>query len=104
MYQYVWMLPQNWEKEFFGIVRQENPVVSKEECNSESSNPVLELPQSRIKSYWEAILALEDVQLFLGSHGHLQDTIQMGSIMDNLSATQIRNAKKNKTTLHGFII
>ena len=49
----------------------------------------------------EAILSLEDIQLFLESRGRLQDAMQVGNFMDNLSAVQIATAKQ--TTLHDFI-
>ena len=49
----------------------------------------------------EAILSLEDIQLFLESRGRLQDAMQVGNFMDNLSAVQIATA--NQTTLHDFI-
>ena len=48
----------------------------------------------------EAILSLEDIQLFLESRGRLQDAMQVGNFMDNLSAVQIATAKQ--TTLHDF--
>ena len=40
----------------------------------------------------EAILSLEDIQLFLESRGRLQDAMQVGNFMDNLSAVQIATA------------
>ena len=43
----------------------------------------------------------EDIQLFLESRGRLQDDMQVGNFMDNLSAVQIATAKQ--TTLHDFI-
>ena len=49
----------------------------------------------------KAILSLEDIQLFLESRGCLQDAMQVGNFMDNLSAVQIATAKQ--TTLHDFI-
>ena len=49
----------------------------------------------------EALLSLEDNQLFLESRGCLQDAMQVGNVMDNLSAVQIATAKQ--TTLHDFI-
>ena len=42
----------------------------------------------------EAILSLEDIQLFLESRGHLQDAMQVGNFMDNLSAVQIATANR----------
>ena len=49
----------------------------------------------------ETILSLEDIQLFLESRGRLQDAMQVGNFMDNVSAVQIATAKQ--TTLHDFI-
>ena len=50
------------------------------------------------QGYKEAILSLEDIQLFLESRVHLQDAMQVVNFMDNLSAVQIATAKQ--TTLH----
>ena len=49
----------------------------------------------------EAILLLEDIHFFLESRGCLQDAMQVGNFMDNLSAVQIATAKQ--TTLHDLI-
>ena len=69
-----------WEKEFFDNLGQEVQGEDQDE---------------------EAILSLEDIQLFLESRGHLQDAMQVGNFMDNLSAVQIATAKQ--TTFHAFI-
>ena len=42
----------------------------------------------------EAILSLEDIQLFLESRGRLQDAMQVGNFMDNLYAVQIATANR----------
>ena len=70
----------NWEDEFFDNLGQEDQGEEQDE---------------------EAILSLEDIQLFLESRGRLQDAMQVGNFMDNLSAIQIASAKQ--TTLHDFI-
>ena len=70
-----------WEEEFFDNLGQEDQGEEQDE---------------------EAILSLEDIQLFLESRGHLQDAMQVGNFMDNLSAVQIATAKQ--TTLHDFVI
>ena len=70
-----------WEEEFFDNLVQEDQGEDQDE---------------------EAILSLEDIQLFLESRGHLHDAMQVGKFMDNLSAVvQIATAKH--TTLHDFI-
>ena len=74
MSQRVWMLVQiyTWEEEFFDNLGQEDQGKEQDE---------------------EAILSLEDIQLFLESRGLLQDAaMQVGNFMDNLSAVQIATA------------
>ena len=64
--------PDTWEEEFFDNL-QENQGKEQDE---------------------EAILSLEDIQLFLESRGRLQDAMQVGNFMDNLSAVQIATANR----------
>ena len=40
---------------------------------------------------------LEDIQLFLESRGRLQDAMQVGNFMENLSAVQIATAKQHSS-------
>ena len=68
-----------WEEEFFDNLGQEDQ--GKEQDK-------------------EVILSLEDIQLFLESRGRLQDAMQVGNFMDNLSAVQIAMMI---STLQGFI-
>ena len=70
-----------WEEKFFDNLGQEDQGKEQDE---------------------EAILSLEDIQLFLESRGHLQDAMQVGNFMDNLFAVQIYSHCK-QTTLHDFI-
>ena len=54
----------------------------------------------------EAILSLEDIPLFLESRGRLQDAMQVGNLMDNLSSVQIATANRPLfmiSTLQSFI-
>ena len=46
----------------------------------------------------EAILSLEDIQLFLKSRGCLQDAMQVGNFMDNLSAVQDSHCKTDHSS------
>ena len=62
-----------WEEEFFDNLGQEDQGKEQDE---------------------EAILSLEDIQLFLESRGRLQDAMQVGNFMDNLSAVQIATANR----------
>ena len=54
-----------WEEEFFDYLGQEHQGEDQDE---------------------EGILSLKDIQLFLESRGSLQDAMQVGNFMDNLSA------------------
>ena len=62
-----------WEEEFFDNLGQEDQGKEQDE---------------------ETILSLEDIQLFLESRGRLQDAMQVGNFMDNLSAVQIATANR----------
>ena len=64
-----------WEEEFFDNLGQEDQGEDQDEEDSdnEQPSPEFEPPQSKIKSYKEAILSLEDIQLFFESRGRLQD-------------------------------
>ena len=62
-----------WEEEFFDNLGQEDQGKEQDE---------------------EAILSLEDIQLFLESRGRVQDAMQVGNFMDNLSAVQIATANR----------
>ena len=62
-----------WEEEFFDNLGQEDQGKEQDE---------------------EAILSLEDIQLFLESQGRLQDAMQVGNFMDNLFAVQIATANR----------
>ena len=62
-----------WEEEFFDNLGKEDQGKEQDE---------------------EAKLSLEDIQLFLESRGHLQDAMQVGNFMDNLSAVQIATANR----------
>ena len=62
-----------WEEEFFDNLGQEDQGKEQDE---------------------EAILSLDDIQIFLESRGRLQDAMQVGNFMDNLSAVQIATANR----------
>ena len=48
----------------------------------------------KVKSKMKKQYCLEDIQLFLESRGRLQDAMQVGNFMDNLSAVQIATANR----------
>ena len=48
----------------------------------------------KVQSKMKKQLSLEDIKLFLESRGRLQDAMQVGNFMDNLSAVQIATANR----------
>ena len=88
-----------WEEKFFDNLGQEDQGEDEDEEDSDNEQPSPEFEPPQLKSYKEAIMSLEDIQLFLESQGCLQ--MQVVNFMDNLSAVQIATAKQ--TTLHDFI-
>ena len=78
----------------------DNEQSDNEQSDNEQS-PDLEPPQPKLKTYKEAIMSLEDVQLFLESRGRAEEAMQVGAFMDTLSVVQIATAQQ--TTLHDYI-
>ena len=49
----------------------------------------MQVPISKVKTYKETILALEDVQTFLESRGHLHDSSKIGIAVDSLASLHL---------------
>ena len=100
---------ETWEEDFFNHLGQDEDQDHEESDNEQSDNeqsdneqsPDLEPPQPKLKTYKEAIMSLEDVQLFLESRGRAEEAMQVGAFMDTLSVVQIATAQQ--TTLHDYI-
>ena len=45
-------------------------------------------PQSKLKTYKEAISSLEDIQLFLENQGHVEESMQLGKYCTNIHMKQ----------------
>ena len=85
---------ESWEEEFFVSLGRED---KDDDEDQESQEPP---PQSKLKTYKEAISSLEDVQLFLENQGHVEESMQLGTLVDKLT-TRISTMKQK--TLHEFI-
>ena len=72
-------LDATWEEEIFDNLGQEDQGKEQDE---------------------EAILSLEDIQLFLECRGRLQDAMQVGNFIDNVSAVQIATANRPSRNCH----
>ena len=52
-------------------------------------------PPLKVQSYRDTIQSLEDVQQFLGSRGHMQKALCIGSTIDSLTSLQLASTKQN---------
>ena len=59
-------------------------------------------PPMQVKTYQEAIRALEDAQQFLLSRGHMKEAMDIGCSVDSVVALQL-NTQKQSTLDHYFI-
>ena len=70
------------------------------EKNEDKEDDSVQLPISKVKTYKEVILVLEDVQMFLESQGHLHDSAKIGIAVDSLASLHL--ASMTRKTLHNF--
>ena len=61
-----------------------------------------ELPPPKITSYSEAIDSIENVQQFLGSRGHVQESLSFGSWIDTVASLNL-SRMNSQTSLRDFI-
>ena len=93
---------ESWEEEFFVSLGREDKDDDDDDEDQESEEPSQEPPpQSKLKTYKEAISSLEDVQLFLENQGHVEESMQLGTLVDKLTIARISTMKQK--TLHEFI-
>ena len=60
----------------------------------------VEPPPAKVKSFKEAILALEDVNQFLENRGYIQASSMVGSVIDEVAG--LKAASTKPTTIHDF--
>ena len=53
----------------------------------------VEPPSPKVKSFKEAVVALEDVSQFLESHGHIQAHSMLGSVIDKVAGLKARTSR-----------
>ncbi len=75
-------------------------VGGEEECDEDEEDDSEQLPISNVKTYKDAILALEDIKTFLESRGHLMESTKIGISVDSLASLQLAAMKQK--TLHDF--
>ena len=87
----------NWDETFFDQLGQnQDEVASRESDEEDDSDDQEELP--KLKSYKEAVLALEDVSKFLVFKGHGEEAIYIGQTIDRI--VNIKHQSRRQTTLH----
>ncbi len=86
-----------WEEDFMHQLLQED---RSEESDEGEEEDTAQLTVSRVKTYKDAIVALEDVQTFLDSRGHLEDSAKLGIALDSLATLHIASMKQK--TLYDF--
>ncbi len=86
-----------WEEDF---MHQLGQVGGEEECDEDEEDDSEQLPISNVKTYKDAILALEDIKTFLESRGHLMESTKIGISVDSLASLQLAAMKQK--TLHDF--
>ena len=60
----------------------------------------VEPPPAKVKSFKEAILALEDVNQFLENRGYIQSSSMVGSVIAEVAG--LKAASTKQTTIHDF--
>ena len=101
-FQCALMLLQNYGKKNFlsalaGKTKMTMMMMKIKKVKNQAKPP----PQSKLKTYKEAISSLEDVQLFLENQGHVEESMQLGTLVDKLTIARISTMKQK--TLHEFI-
>ena len=89
----------NWQSVFLDELTND-PEKEEGEEDSDDENSAEQEVLPCTKSYKEAIVALEDILLFLQQKGNTQEVMSLGSIID--SVCKCRNASTVQTTLDRF--
>ena len=76
---------ENWEANFLAELGLDNTCGNDRIDESDSETPGEELPP-KITSYSEAIDSIENVQQFLESRGHVQESLSFGSWIDTVAS------------------
>ena len=85
-----------WEEDFLGWLGQEESEPEEEDREEEEQQPV-----PKLKTFKEAISALEDVQSFLEDRGHIGEAAAIGSAVDSVVSLHISSMKQK--TLQDYV-
>ena len=84
-----------WEEDFLGRLGQEESEPVEEDREEEQQQPV-----PKLKTFKEAISALEDVQSFLEDRGHIGEAAAIGSAVDSVVSLHISSMKQKTLQDH----
>ena len=85
------------EEEFFVSLGREDKDDDDDDDDEDQESEELSQeppPQSKLKTYKEAISSLEDVQLFLENQGHVDESMQLGTLVDKRTIARISTMKQ----------
>ena len=82
----------DWDECFLASISQEQAETEQAE-DEEDELYDLEPPPPKIKTYQEAVSAMEDVQMFLDSKGHNELATKLGSQVNSIVSLQFSSAK-----------
>ena len=84
----------DWESSFFAELNQEQEPNEEQEEDDEIEHSQM------IKTYKDANAYLEELHIFFEKEGHIEEALQIGSIMDKVSLL----SSKKQTTLDSWLI
>ena len=87
---------ENWQETFLEQIGQSETEEKDDEDMNDDYRPM------QVKTYQEAIRALEDAQKFLLSRGHMKEAMNIGCSVDSVVALHL-NTQKQSTLDHYFI-
>ena len=92
----------DWEASFFEQLGDEDQKQEGEDEIDEEDEIEMDVepPPPKVKNFKEAILALEDVNQFLESRGHIRISSMVGSVIDEVAGLKAVSTKQ--TTIHDF--
>ena len=98
----------NWEEDFFAELGPSSKQTRTDSNDEESDDDFQEddppPPPLKIKSYTEALIALEDISLFLQSRGHMSEATKIMEYSSNVTSLCCHCLSNSRqTTLYEFM-
>ena len=90
----------NWDTAFLAEIGNEQQVEDDDSDDEDDATVDQEPPLPRLKTYKEAITALEDVSYFLEYKGHGEEALSVSSNVDKI--VNLQHASARQITLHDY--